>query len=136
MTRVQVIVQEMLREGSAVAVLDYTTRMVGTYSQETMREIYLAAVAEREGGGKSGQRRRKAVHDISVAWATCTGQKPTASYNRTDRCERPTPFVSFAGAVFAAAGVEISSRTIRLDLGKRNHKTAPKVARPGNGKGG
>jgi hypothetical protein len=129
MTRALAVVQELLREGSAVSVLAYTSRMLGTYSAETMREIYLAAVREAESGSKPGERRCKAVKDLAVAWRDCTGKKATASFNRTDGCERPTPFVRFAGSIFAAAGVEISNRTIRLDLARRNHNPARKVAR-------
>jgi hypothetical protein len=120
--------EELVAATNATRILaDANAMPVGTYSAETMRELYLVAVHQPDADLKPGQRQRKAIRRIAAAWQECTGKKPSASYDVTKNSDRKTPFVEFAKAVLDEAGADVSLRKIRSSLAGTDQKGDQKL---------
>jgi hypothetical protein len=120
--------EELVAATNATRILaDANAMPVGTYSAETMRELYLVAVHQPDADLKPGQRQRKAIRRIAAVWHECTGKKPSASYDVTKNSDRTTHFVAFANAVLDEAGVGVSLRKIRSSLAGSDQKGDQKL---------
>jgi hypothetical protein len=120
--------EELVAATNATRILaDANAMPVGTYSAETMRELYLVAAHQLDADLKPGQRQRKAIRRIAAAWHDCTGKKPSASYDVTKNGDRQTPFVTFAKAVLDEAGADVSLRKIRSALEASDQKSGRKL---------
>jgi hypothetical protein len=120
--------EELVAATNATRILaDANAMPVGTYSAETMRELYLVAVHQPDADLKPGRRQRKAIRRIAAAWHECTGKKPSASYDVTKGSDRKTPFVEFAKAALDEAGADVSLRKIRSSLAGTSQKGDQKL---------